>query len=391
MATPPPPGTPGSRRGPTARRKWPGRLVLVVLAGALLSGGWIVLVREKPVPVTVRAVERGRVEETVTNSKAGTVRTRRRAQLSPDIGGRVMEITAREGDRVKAGQVLIRLSAGEQEAQLESSRRALDTARATERQACLGAAQSQRDLERTRKLASEQILSQDRLEQARMRAEADASGCAAARSAIRQAASGVDMGLATLARTSIVAPFDGVVADLHAEVGEFVAPSTPGVLLPAAVDLIDTDALYVSAPLDEVDVAKVSVGQPVRVTIDAYPGKGFPGHVSRVAPYVEDAREQSRTFDVEVELGPVAEGIRLLPGTTADVLRVPSYALLEGDKVLLVRSDRLVAVPVVIGLRNWEYAQVVSGVSEGDRVVVSLDRAEVKAGARVRVAEAGAT
>lgn len=370
------------------------------MALAALAGGWMALVREKPVPVTVRGVERGRVEETVTNSKAGTVRTRRRAQLSPDIGGRVLEIAAREGDRVKAGQVLIRLAAGEQEAQLESSRRALDTARATERQACLGAAQSQRDLERTRKLAREQILSQDRLEQARMRAEADAAGCAAARSAIRQAQAGVSMGAATLARTSIVAPFDGVVADLHAEVGEFVAPSTPGVFLPAAIDLIDADALYVSAPLDEVDVSKVSVGQPVRVTIDAYPGTAFPGHVSRVAPYVEDAREQSRTFDVEVELDPVAAGVRLLPGTTADVeiilrsregaLRIPSFALLEGDKVLVVRGDRLVATPASIGLRNWEYAEVVSGVAEGDRVVVSLDRAEVKEGARVRVAGAGA-
>ena len=92
-------------------------------------------------------------------------------------------------------------------------------------------------------------------------------------------------------------------------------------------------------------------------------------------------------------------GVNLLPGTTADVeivlrskegaLRIPTYALLEGNKVLVVREERLVSVPVTTGLRNWEWVEVVSGISPGDRVVTSLDRAEVKEGARVTITEEG--
>ena len=69
-----------------------------------------------------------------------------------------------------------------------------------------------------------------------------------------------------------------------------------------------------------------------------------------------------------------------------DVLRIPSYALVEGRRALVVRDESLVSVPVETGLSNWEFAEIVSGLAEGDRVVVSLDRAEVKAGARAHVA-----
>jgi HlyD family secretion protein len=68
-----------------------------------------------------------------------------------------------------------------------------------------------------------------------------------------------------------------------------------------------------------------------------------------------------------------------------DVLRVPTYAILEGNRVLAVKGGKLESVAVETGLRNWEFTEIASGVSEGDQVVVSLDRAEVKAGARVEV------
>jgi len=85
----------------------------------------------------------------------------------------------------------------------------------------------------------------------------------------------------------------------------------------------------------------------------------------------------------------------LLPGLSADlevildarekVLRIPTYALLEGGRVLLVENGRLVERPVTTGLRNWSFTEIASGLTGGEEVVVSLDRAEVKAGARVTV------
>jgi HlyD family secretion protein len=65
-----------------------------------------------------------------------------------------------------------------------------------------------------------------------------------------------------------------------------------------------------------------------------------------------------------------------------DVLRIPSYALLEGGRVLVLEGDELAEKPVVAGLRNWEFTEITEGLHEGDRVVTSLDRPEVKKGAR---------
>lgn len=377
---------------------WLRRLLLLLLVAVLAAGAWFLWLRPDPIPVTVMAVTRGRVEASVTNSRAGTVKTRRRASLSPQIGGRVAALPVKEGDRVTQGQLLLAIADEDLAAQLDVSRRSLQAAQAAATEACVAADQARRDTARVRQLAADQIVSEDRLEQARSREEGAASACSAARAAAAQARASVALAETTLAKSRVLAPFDGVIAEVRAEVGEFIAPQMPGVFMQPVIDLIDDEDVYVSAPLDEVDVGRVSVGQPVRVTLDPYPDRPLEGAVSRVAPYVEDAQEQSRTFEVEVAFTPPIPGdVVLKPGATADievildakddVLRVPSYALLEGDRVLVARDDVLVSVGVVPGLRNWEWIEAVSGLSEGDRVVTSLDRAEVKEGARVVVTE----
>ncbi len=192
-------------------------------------------------------------------------------------------------------------------------------------------------------------------------------------------------------KTVLRAPFDGVVAELTTEVGEWASPSPPALPIPPVVDILDPDTIYISAPMDEVDSAQIVPDQPVRVTVDSFRGKHFSGRVSRVAPYVLDLEAQNRTVEIEVELDAAAISGRLLPGTSADVevilqertgvLRIPSHALLEGEQVLLVEDDRLVARDVETGLSNWDYTEIVSGLSAGEEVVVSLDRPEVQPGA----------
>src|SRR5206468_8171886 len=103
----------------------------------------------------------------------------------------------------------------------------------------------------------------------------------------------------------------------------------------------------------------------------------------------------NRTLEVEVDFDEADLARTLLPGTSADVevilrsidevLRIPTYALLEGDKALVFNDGHLVARQVMTGLRNWEYAEVKDGLREGDPVVVSLDRAEVKEGVRALI------
>ena len=374
--------------------------VILLLLAAAVALRYTVF-RADPVPVTVTRLATGRVEQTVTNSKAGTVQTRQRASLSPEMGGLVVELPARKGRRVAAGEVVLRLSDADYQAQVALQERSLEAARAAASEACLTAEQAKRDDARYDTLAREGVISAELGEQARSRRDAADAGCVAARARVRQAESALALARAQLAKTVLRAPFPGVVAELKTELGEWITPAPPGVPIPPVIELIAPEEIYISAPLDEVDVGKVRVGQPVRITMDAYPGQGFPGKVVRVAPYVLDIQEQNRTFEIEAEFDPdtltVADRQGLRPGTSADVevilaakdgvLRVPTSALMEGNRVLVVERDTLVERPVTTGLRNWEFVEVTGGLSSGDLVTVSLDRLEVKAGARVRITD----
>jgi HlyD family secretion protein len=372
--------------------RWAKRLgVVAALVAAALLLRYTVF-RPKPVPVTLYRVTRGAVEETVSNSKAGTVTARHRAKMSPQIGGQVEYIGPREGSEVKAGEVLLRINDRDLRASLALAREEVSSAEAAARESCLASEQAQRDLTRNESLREDRIVSVELLERLRNQRDAAVAGCDAARAAAGRARAALGLAQANLDKATLRAPFDGIVADLKAEVGEWVSPSPPALPIPPVYDIIDPTSIYVSAPIDEVDAAKVHPGLPARVTLDPYPGKSFAGKVVRVAPYVLDIEQQNRTLEIEVEFDDLAFSRTLLPGTSADVevilkrvenvLRVPTYAILEGGRVLLLEDGRLVARPITTGLRNWEYAEVTGGLREGDPVVVSLDRAEVKEGAR---------
>jgi HlyD family secretion protein len=164
---------------------------------------------------------------------------------------------------------------------------------------------------------------------------------------------------------------------------------------PPAIDLIDDSCLYVKAPMDEVDAPKIKIGQPVRITLDALPGKVLPGTVRRVAPYVSAVEKQARTVDVEIEFTQPENTGKLLVGYSADVeiildgrdnvLRIPTAAIQEGGKVLLFNPDsgKLEERKIKTGLANWEFTEVLEGLAAGDRIVTSLEKEGVKAGATV--------
>ncbi len=374
------------------------RRLAVVLGIAILAVLLrLTVLRPAPVPVTVYRAEKGRVEETVVNSRAGTVKAGRRATLSPELGGRVAVLPAKKGKVVRAGEVLLRIADGDYRAQLDVQESALVAAKAAEREACQTAVQAARELARNENLAREELVSQDDLDKLRTARDTSVAACDAARAKIAQAAAAVVAARVTLEKTVLRAPFDGVIADVTTEVGEWITPSPPAIPIPPVIEILDTSGIYVSAPLDEVDVAKVRAGLPARIAFDAYPGRSFGGRVTRVAPFVLDVKEQNRTVDVDAALDDAAFAGALKPGLSADltvvlravegVLRIPGYALLEGDHVLALRDGRLLRVAVGTGLKNWDFVEITGGLSEGDLVVVSLDRPEVKEGARAVLAK----
>lgn len=378
-------------------RRWAirvGVLAVLVVLGWL---GWRTWLRDEPVPVRVVTVERGAVSATVTNSKAGTVKARRRAQLAPQASGLVAAIPFREGAHVKAGEVILRLEDSTQQAATTLAREQLAVARARHERACLEASRAERELNRNRELAHQSIIPTDTLDALESRWELAVAACQVALAEVSQADAGVASAETELAKTLLRAPFDGVVAEVATEVGEWVSPSPPLLSIPAVLDLIDPTSLYISAPMDEVDSMRVRVGQEVRVTLDPLPGRSFPGRVVRVAPYVLDIEAQNRTVEIEVELDGADEPPTVLAGTSSDVevvldtrddvLWIPTQALIEGERVLLVEDDVLVERKVRPGLRNWDRTEIIEGLSAGERVVTSLERADVRAGARVTVTD----
>jgi HlyD family secretion protein len=350
-----------------------------------------------PVPVMVATVDRGPVESSVTNSRAGTVRTRKRAKLSPELGGQVAELPFHEGDRVRAGDVVLRLDDSAQRAQLELARREVTAAEAERERACITAERAGRELVRSRALADDELISTDMLDGLDSAKRAADAACRAARANAARADAAVHVANVQLGKMVLKAPFDGIVAEVSIEVGEWTTPSPPALPVPPVVDILDPTSIYVSAPMDEVDSRRVRAGLPVRVTVDSFRDRSFDGHVSRVAPYVLDVQEQNRTVEIEVELDDDATASLFLPGTSADVevilethqdaLRIPTAALLEGDRVLVVRDGALAEVEIETGLKNWDYTEVTGGLEAGASIVTSLDRAEVKAGAAARVVE----
>lgn len=367
-------------------------VIAVVAIVTLLVVLRITVFRPPVVQVRTAAVERGEVEETVTNTRAGTVKVRLRAELSPQIGGLVVALPHREGERVARGDLVVEMDSRAQTAELASARTSVTAARAQAEEACLAAELAEKELVRVTALHERGIASEQNLDLLRTDRDRTRAACAAARAAVGQAESRVGAAEVQLAFTRLEAPFDGIVAELSTEVGEYITPSPPGLPIPPVIDLLDPESVYVSAPIDEIDAERVRVGQPVRVTVDSRPDASFAGRVTRVAPYVLDVLEQNRTVEIEVEIDDAGELAGVLPGTSADaevildrqqdVLRIPASSIAEGSRVLVLEDGVLHERTIEVGLRNWRHAEVVGGLDEGDRVVVVRNSPDIVADAR---------
>ncbi|MFZ2971035.1 MAG: efflux RND transporter periplasmic adaptor subunit [Ferribacterium limneticum] len=372
------------------------RRIAIILAVIVIIGlGLFFFTRPKPIPVVLKEVAEGKVEATLANTRAGTVEACQRTKLSTIIGGRIEYLGVKEGDKVKKGQLLLKLWNDDQQAQSALAQAQITLSAKRSEEACIAAVNAEKEAKRQSELRAKGFVSTSREEAARTDAEVRRASCNTAKADIAQAEARLKTTRVEQGRVALYAPFDGIVAKIVGELGEYSTPSPPGVPTPPAIDLIDDSCLYVKAPMDEVDAPKIQIGQPVRITLDALPGKMLPGKVRRVAPYVSAVEKQARTVDIEVDFAQPAEAGKLLVGYSADVeiilsgrdqvLRIPTAAIQEGGKVLVFNADsgKLEERLIKAGLANWEYTEILEGLSAGERIVTSLDKEGVKAGAKV--------
>ena len=360
------------------------KLIIVAIVVILIILLFKYLTRPKPIEIAIAQVTVGTVESTVTNTRAGTVKACRRARLAPHVGGQISRLAAKEGQRVKANDILVELWNHDVKAQILLAENEANAAKASARESCVRYETLQKEANRINRLYKQKIASEEQQEQAQGSAKAARAACDAAQDHAKVAGSRIEVVNAALERTIVRAPFDGIVAEVNGEVGEFVTPSPVGVPTLPVADLIDYQCIYVLAPIDEVDAPAVKTGLTARITLDAFPNHPFAAKVHRISPYIQDFEKQARTVDVEVYFDKIIGEQNLLPGYSADaeiildtksnVLRIPTEAVFEENHVYVYQSDSGTIEKRTIepGLSNWSFTEIVSGLRESDTIVTSI-------------------
>jgi HlyD family secretion protein len=313
----------------------------------------------KRVQVKAIAVSRVGVEATVTTVSSGTVKAANQASLAFGAAGRVQKIYIKTGDKVQKGMLL---------AEIEN------------RDLRVGAETSQAEVRRSRDLYKNRLVSRVALDEALRLAEV--------------AQSGMD-------RSMIRAPFDGLITDMNLRVGELAASAGAGVASlddKPAIRMIDDQARLIEGEVDELDLGKLKVGQPVRVRVPAANNRKLKGKLFNTVPFVKSTKEQDRTSkivvqldeqDISIPVGASAE-IEILIETKEKVLALPPKAIFGSGKdkfVFLVKEDRLKKAKIELGMGNYERREVLSGLAEGDKVALPAEDVEFKEDMKVQVEE----
>ena len=370
------------------------KIVLVLAVVAVVI--YVVMGREQD-PITVSAVypEIRTVEQTVSNTRAGTIDACRRSRMSPAIGGQIASLYVKEGDLVQKDQILIELWNKESKARVKEAKARVKAAERSAQQVCILSDRAQREAKRKTELLERGLASEEDTETAVSNAESQSAACDAALTQVEVYQASVEVIEASLERTMLIAPFDGIIAEIEGELGEYVTPSPVGVATKPTVDLIDSSCIYISAPIDEIDAPEVVSGMTARITMDAFGNQEFPATVRRVAPYVLDLEKQARTVEIEAVFDNPDQ--TLLPGYSADIeviidrventLSIPTQTIMRDNFVYVIDTETMTLTKkqIEVGIGNWQYTEVTNGLSEDDQVVLSVDREGVKAGVKVEV------
>ncbi|MCY7294962.1 efflux RND transporter periplasmic adaptor subunit [Alteromonas sp. a30] len=356
-------------------KKWLLLAVAVLLIGTILWSK-----REKPVSVSVAKVMLGDVAETVSNTRSGSVKACRRSNLSLSLGGQITQINVKEGDIVEVGELLLELANNDIQANIEQGQALINAAKLEQQRACIVADADHREHARLKKLQPKGLATEEQVDLALSKAQASTASCKRSEAQVAQQTASLKAIKANFDKTRLFAPFDGIVAEVNGEVGEYATPSPPGIATLPLIDLINAHCFFISAPLDEVDAGRLVIGQTVKINIDAYRDQSFRGKLKRIAPYVYALEKQARTVEVEVDIDNV-NALSLLVGYSADVeviiqerkqvKRIPTEALFNNNQVFVLAQNVLQKKQIETGLSNWRFTEVVSGLNEGDVVVTS--------------------
>lgn len=377
--------------------------------------------REKTVKVTVDKVKRQDVTSLV--SASGEIKPKKEVSISAQVPGRIIKIGVVEGQDVRAGDFLLKLDSAQYEAYAERDRALIQGAKADLIQAEARLARDRSFYERQRKLFDEELISKDQLEAAKVQFDVSVAQVSAINSNIRQAEASLKSTLDNIAKTTYVAPMDGIITSLRVEEGEVAIIGTmnnPGTVL---MTLSDLSVMEVEVEVDETDVVGVRLGQEANIRVDAFPNVDFKGRVTEIGSSAlqrsltaSASTQEAKDFKVVITLSDPPK--RLKPGLSASAdiitaekpgaLVVPIAALVlrekpaegaasgakpaEEEGVYIVEASRAKFQPVVKGIAGGMNMEIVSGLAEGQEIVSGPYSAlrELKDGALLKPEEKAA-
>jgi len=372
---------------PRARRRWivVAAAVVVVLAAVAV---WLAVGPLAPPTVRtalVRAGASGAAGSVLDAS--GYVTARRQATVSAKITGKVTEVRIEEGMRVEEGAVLARLDDTEAKAQLALARAQLAAAQSQEGEIRALLQQAERDYARAEELFDRQLVSAQSIDAARAQRDTLRARLAANAEQVRVARESVTVAQVQLANTVIRAPFSGVVVSKSAQPGEMISPISAGggFTRTGIGTIVDMDSLEVQVDVNESFINRVTAEQPVEITLNAYPDWKIPGAVIAIIPTADRSKAtvkvriaiHSKDSRIVPDMGVRVAFLESRPAAAeraAPAMLVPVEAVRgeRADAVVFVVADGKVAArPVTLGTTTGADREVLSGLTAGERVVVS--------------------
>ena len=399
-------------------------VAVIVIASAIFKGG------KEITEVSTEKVSKRTITELV--SVTGKIQPEKEVKISPDVSGEITEMLVQEGDSVVKGQLLLRINPeiyestlSQLKANLDNSRAALAGAEAQELRAKTALETAKVTFDRQKKLFESQVISsqewenaQLQFEQAKTEAVVSSKNKLASSFNVRSLEARLDEGRKTLGRTSIYAPASGIVTQMNSEKGERVV-GTAQMAGTEIMRISNLSSMEVQVNINENDIVRVHLGDSADIRVDAYPDRIFKGVVSEIANSAkfntaQNVSEQVTNYTVKIRISRasyadlISKGIKapLLPGMTASadiktntrsqVVSVPISALTTRNPqsfkngsspvndskastwVFKYENGKAKAVKIEVGIQDIDYFEVLSGLKDGEEIIVEPSMAIAK-------------
>jgi len=376
------------------------RKKMIILTAVILIIALIIILnlssqREKSVKVNVEKVKKQDLTSII--SASGEVKPKKNVNISAHLPGRIVKIGVEEGQRVKAGDFLLKLESAQYEANADRDRALIQSFKAELIKAEAILKKDEYFYLRQKKLFDEELISREHLEAADAQFSVSKAQYESIIFQIKQAEASLESTLDNLAKTVYNSPIEGIITSLRVEEGEIALVGTmnnPGTVLMTIADL---SVMEVEVEVDETDVVSVAMGQKAAVTVDAFPNTIIKGKVTEIgssALQTATVNQESKDFKVVITLEDPPPNLK--PGLSASadiitaekskVLTIPisavvlketkeeSSSIIEGEDqiegVYVLDGDRAKFNPIEKGIMGEMNVEITSGLEEGMTIIV---------------------